>query len=322
MEAGTLTFTDPGIEEHYLRYATQGRTSTVDVFYWRWAFAVRMIFWAKHAASLSRGATGGGHMYLAWLIVEAVLRRRLERAGSLWRWREHLVALNRVLHTLEFGFGASDLLSSFIADMDEDDPVATTITYILSQGFLTMLFLGLFQPLRFRLHLPLQLFSAIFLLFTLGLEAIRQTGAKGIPGTEWMFLDLDELAKRTVGIMMGIEVHGGIPTSPVEYPSLQMDWFLTVYIGFGLISYVVWLLERRSRVAFFKALPVELKLGRVPDPLGLSAIVLHVVLFVAAFGVLWINFAAIAPSIVRLGLCGAKDCSQWTPQTCAALDLS
>ncbi|CAD7700218.1 unnamed protein product [Ostreobium quekettii] len=232
----------------------------------------------------------------------------------------------RLFTTLEIGTGSANFVSAFLTFGSEDLPTRLpliALSFIMSQGLLTMTFLGLFQPLSFRFHFPLQLCASAFLLSTLGLEVCRQTGTGGIPRTEWIFEELDAVvtwttvpfAKLCEQLLLGADKYPCLQTVTwllgrlrdglvlkVEYPCLQMAMFLQGYVGFGVISYFVWLSERRSRVIFIQRLRSDVRPTEPIKPLDWSAVFRHTFYFFAAYVILWKIFLIFAPRIINWGM--------------------
>ena len=114
--------------------------------------------------------------------------------------------------------------------------------------------------------------------------------------TEWTAEGLDVLAKLVLEGMYCAEVKPNV-LATIEYPSLLVVLFYQVFIGFVFVSYVVWVLERRSRVSFIALLPPEERTQILIRPLPGYLVGLHVVLFFVSFAVSWRIFSDLAAGI-------------------------
>lgn len=215
-----------------------------------------------------------------------------------------MVILSRLFHTLECGAGAAaavSALTTFGYAEAPSSPIFAVFSFIVAQGLFSLTLIGLGQPLSFKLHFPLQLLTTFFMLSTWGLENCRQVSHITAPQCEWLSVNLDNLAKLVLEVMYSKVVKTEM-TWKIEHPCLQISMFVQVYVGFGILSYLVWLLERRSRVAFIMMLPQEERPAEAIEPLAWFVMIMHGVLFLALFAVSWRAFSAVAPYIVEWGL--------------------
>lgn len=184
---------------------------------------------------------------------------------------------------------------------------------VLWYGMLAMVFSGIFQPLRFWLHLPLHLFSSAFFLATVNVDLCIATGGAGVPGMDPVLDWLDGLAKQILGILLATKLDDD-PGWKLEYPCFQMGMFLQGYLGFGIVSYAIWVSEHNSRVKFIERLPRENKPREPVMPLQHSIFLFHVVALIVAHGVFWCVFLSIGPGIIKWRTHGA-----WPLETTAEM---
>eukprot|EP00803_Ostreobium_quekettii_P000961 evm.model.scf_12EXC.19 EVM.evm.TU.scf_12EXC.19 scf_12EXC:205075-206726(-) len=294
-----LTFTSASLEERYRRKMTYSQPYPIDVWYWWWATTIRVAAVSKFGGWLGLLSCWPGLLYLVWMEVELFIRWSVD-AQRRRRWRTNLVIASRLLHCLEIGTGSVNFVSAFLTfgnDQIPNHPLLVGLSFCMVHGVITMVFLGLFLPLSFRVHLPLQLGMSIALLSVLGPEVCRQTGGGTLHGMNWLFKALDTLALQEAhilfGTLMGMEI-----SWTVDFPCLHVAMFAHVYIGFGVVSYMVWLFERQSRLAFIEALPIEERHIAPVKPLHCLNFFAHFVVSFVAFGILWIGFSVIAPNMM------------------------
>eukprot|EP00803_Ostreobium_quekettii_P000955 evm.model.scf_12EXC.13 EVM.evm.TU.scf_12EXC.13 scf_12EXC:117973-120071(-) len=257
------------------------------------------------------------YLYLAWSVGEAIFRRRVGGEG-LWRWRDRLMIVSRLLHTFEFGTISTAYISILLEAARQGNTIISASLALVLQGLVPMAFMGFFQPVRFRLHLPLQLLTSAFLFATVNMQICKLTDAGGVPGMGWLMAGLESLANKAVGAMFGCS-----PSWNVEFPCLQQALFLQMYLGFGAISYIVWLSEHQSRTAFVQLLPAtERPRHWYSEPVQWSTVMMHIVIFLVAFGVIWAAFLNLAPGIISCGMCGTTHYTGPPPEICANLDPS
>eukprot|EP00803_Ostreobium_quekettii_P000954 evm.model.scf_12EXC.12 EVM.evm.TU.scf_12EXC.12 scf_12EXC:114135-116353(-) len=317
MDPFFLSFACPALEERYLRHTAAMTTLRIDAFFWWWSVISRGLKLLKHGARLGPGTAWPSWLFLAWLATETALRRRLPQS-RLWMWREGLVVVCRLFRTLEFGSYSKDNITILLDAANDQNPVKSAFSSMMVQGLVPMAFMGLFQPLRFRLHLPVHLLASAFFIATINLQVCKLTNTAGVAGTEWLFDALDGLAKKIVSAALGAVFREDLSWR-VDFPCLQQALFLQVCIGFGAISYIVWLLERQSRVVFLKTLSAEERPMQRVWPLEPSTVFLHVMLLVVAFGICWAGFLDLAPGIIRWGLCGGSQSGRFEPALCSKL---
>ncbi|CAD7702331.1 unnamed protein product, partial [Ostreobium quekettii] len=198
MDPFFLTFRDPALERRYVRHIAAVKNLNIDRCYWWWAFIVRGIAYWRYAVRFGPGHFAVARVYLAWLVAEAVLRRT-SAMSSLPHLREPLVVISRLIHTVEVGTMAEHSLSDLLDFQGDHLSMKSIMTSLMIDGLIPMMFLGLFQPLRFWLHLPVHLISSIFILGTMNLQVCSLTGGAGVPGMTQILMGLDATAKHIVG---------------------------------------------------------------------------------------------------------------------------
>ena len=209
----------------------------------------------------------------------------------------------RLFHTLELGINYFVFVSLYItidrSATPEPGSFKIATSFIFAHGIISLLVLGFGQPLCFMLHLPLHVLSSTVFLSTLGLEVCRQVKDDMMLGIERASEWLNLLAKWAITAMYPAEakVDGWV----VHYPCLQMSLLIDMYIGFVVVSYVAWLLERKSRVAFVKKLPPEDRPEQPIEQLGVFSGCIHCVLLFVAFGISWRVFLEITPCLAKWG---------------------
>ncbi|CAD7703651.1 unnamed protein product [Ostreobium quekettii] len=199
-------------------------------------------------------------------------------------------------------------------------PYKSVVISAIFLGMVPMTFLGLFQPLRFKMHLPIHLLSSAFIMATANLQVCRLSNAIGYAGTGWLIDKMDFVARSIVGAALATDVSDD-PLWKVEFPCLQQALFLQMYLGFGAVTYAVWLFEHRSRVAFIESLPFEDRPTQCVSELVWSTIFMHAMILLVAFGIFWRVFLSFAPGLINWGMCGGLLSARPATEVCSRLGV-
>ena len=157
-------------------------------------------------------------------------------------------------------------------------------------GLTSMFFIAIGQWLNFSLHVHCQLGAAIFFLITIGTDTCEHATDTPMGRTSQSVVRmLDTAAQNVLGAMYTpfFRVGGG---GIIGSPCIQLALFVQVFMGFGVVSYTVWLLERQARVGFLESLDSELHPMQSTYHLPKFILVVHILLWVVAFGISWRAF--------------------------------
>ncbi|CAD7703714.1 unnamed protein product, partial [Ostreobium quekettii] len=201
MDPFFLTFSSRELEQWYLKYTAESRDLHIDACYWWLAVVIRALALVKFAGKREHSHLAMCYAHLAWLLAEAPLRRALGRRG-LWRRREIIVVISRLIHICEFSTSINEPAAEMFQFESPNVSCKSIFFSVLWHGLLPMVFSGVFQPLRFWLHLPLHLLSSAFFLATLNVDLCMATGGASIPGMDPVHDWLDGLAKQVLGILL------------------------------------------------------------------------------------------------------------------------
>lgn len=210
--------------------------------------------------------------------------------------------LSRIFHTLEVGLISETMASIFLRHHLEETPstyLSTFSSLTIGLGFSNLASCGLLQWLNFRQHFFLQLAAALFLHLTLGMEICTRISETHMMGSIQSLVDvLDVIAKVVLGAMYVPTTESSIPWN-VETPCLQLALFVQVFLGFGIVSYVVWLFERHSRVGFLESVRGPANSTITVRRLPVYIMVLHWMFVVTAFAISWEVFSSIGILVFR-----------------------
>lgn len=296
MDPFWLTFRSPALEAQYERYRFQATFRKMDIYGTAVAVAMR----ASCVLRFGR-ASWTTHAHFAWVALDLVCRAWMP-VDRLWMYRTRLAVCSRVAYILEILFGSRYLVTMFLGYDASASPVFMAMSLLTVLGVFTITLSALGQPVKFMHHFPLQvLMSSLILLFlsTVSCQQIS-THVAARPMIEWFALKLDYLARAIVNAVCILDRKATLAWN-MQLPCLQLALFSQLFFGTGILSYMVWIMERRSRVEFIAALPqVErqrLTVHRLPTVISL----MHFFLFFVMFAVSWRVFFDISPQIQRFG---------------------
>lgn len=290
MDPFWLTFNDKGLEDRYNRQRVLGLTARLDWWFMLVTAATRIAGMIRFRSRLNLTRCWPMLSYMLWNIAELTIRNSMDE-GQLCKWRDRLVIISRILHILEVGVESKTITSAFVALGQKDTPISSLsflFSFGVSFGLLSMATICLGQPLNFMHHMPIQFVSAFFLSRTLGLESCHEIAKIA---TVWDILcrlvtRIDLMAKLVMEAMYS-PIAAVDLSWDVQQPCFQLAFFLQVFAGFGVSSYFVWVLERRSRVHFLQMLPANEKPEDEVVHLSWRIVFAHIPFVIAAFGISW-----------------------------------
>lgn len=235
---------------------------------------------------------------LAWAVFDFLVTSRIA-VSRRHQWRSASVICSRTLVTLEAMLGCADSISSLAPPTPPASP--SSLSILSSSGFWTLWIAGLIRPTRFVEHLPLQLAASLIVAGTAGLDACRdasfcQPHGETSPSIGSLSTAIDAAAKGVLTAMYTSAGTTGALTWRVADPCAQTVLFLHLFLGFVVVSYLVWVWERRSRREFAETVLTddERRIDRVA-PLSAVAASGQLILLVASFGICWRALLYVSP---------------------------
>lgn len=250
------------------------------------------------------------HLFFLWISLQVAFTGAPVREGSgsgsgsesgrrlcrlFFRLRKPAVALARILHALEVAIGGAAFLALFKLDDAPSGFYTSPAMPALVLSILTHLAITLGQPLKFMYHFWLHIPVSAFMVFYLGRDSCSHV-ANQLDDTamktfdQWIVSKLDKAVRWLLSVMFPPMLQPSLQWNAGQ-SCLQLSLFVQVFVGYGVLCYVVWWLERRNRVAFVRSLPIAVRDGEDVQTLSTFHQIVHVVYAVLVFAVLWRHLA-------------------------------
>lgn len=241
---------------------------------------------------------------LAWSVLDLVLRTCIND-DWLPKWRYSSALCLRMLMSLEACFGWPDLLP---ATLSKGRYAQSTLSTLLSSRLWLLMIIGCCYPLSFKWHLPVHLVASICLAMTVGLDACRPFDDVGtcqavVDTDSWHTVDrlmlwLDAGAKNILQSVFLPMSSSGDFLWVVQEPCAQTVLFLYFFLGFVVLSYVIWFIENRARLVFIKSnLTEDQQELELINQLPFFALVAYNMCLVVSLAIFWRFLVSWTPEV-------------------------
>ena len=173
-------------------------------------------------------------------------------------------------------------------------------SFALASGITNILGLGLGQRLNFEMHFLVHLFSVPIAFFPLGLDYCQRSSELS---DRFVYHGIVESLNSVAGYILEAMYGGKFESNlawDVTGPCMQMVMFADIFVGFVVVSYTVWFLERRSRVGFVMSLGEEERQKYPVKDLNRFILTVHMLLLIVAFAVFWKVFLHLGPCFYKV----------------------
>lgn len=170
--------------------------------------------------------------------------------------------------------------------------------FMSSIAAVVVCFMAVFLQLKFKYHLPLQVVTSMFFLFVLGKETCSHDMASEQKRVVIETL-VDWLDSFSRDVMQTMYLQTPLQWS-IQDHCLQIVVVLQVFCASGVLSYMVWLFERNSRLFFISTLQEHERPAEGVDELPRLTLASQFALFIVTFAVSWKVFLDYVTPTVRI----------------------
>lgn len=215
-----------------------------------------------------------------------------------------MLLLCRAVHVMEVHLGSLTTVSNCLTFGHKEAPKGGFFalgSFTFASGITNILGLGLLQRLNFEVHFFVHLFSVPIAFFPLGLDYCqRSTELADRFAYDGLVGSLNSVAGYILEAMYGGKFESNLSWD-VTGPCMQMVMFADIFVGFVVVSYTVWFLERRSRVGFIMSLGEEERQRHPVKDLNRFILTVHMLLLIVASAVFWKVFLHLGPCVYKVG---------------------
>lgn len=299
-------------EDAFRRHALSASLKRWDSLFLAMSLGLRAAAIAASVAIAKEGrAAGMGGVHwssiacMTWMVVDLSARATM-KDEELMRWRTKLVIGSRFFHALEAGFSTVDIISTFcrfLGVAPQWFPFSPRPSSVYFMRFLLLVIIPLGQPLTFTQNLCLQFITSTVLMTLRMNLCCKSDGRSFHEDLHKLTSSVDALASLVVQSLL---MFPGVTHSPkrVQHPCLQFTVFVEFFLGFVVISYIVWFSERWFRVRYLN-LKTSKETSTEKNPkvghLSTTFCVMHCLSLVVLFGIAWMVIPTCTRKLHRLG---------------------
>ncbi|GMH39723.1 hypothetical protein BSKO_07621 [Bryopsis sp. KO-2023] len=252
MDAFFLTFRDANLEGRFDRYMIHGTFQVEKVF-----FSLCVVVIMGYIIRLS---AEGIFLHQIPMVINLVnlgviFYVRKDGVATLEKWRTLLYICSRLLGY--YGFAVAHSVLNWKLEFSSN-PLAVFLSMIAAHHIPGALFPAIGCRLKFRHHIPVRLMEALIFLFIQTPTTCQQfLEAPGVSDALQIEQQVDSTWQTILAgfySQLGLNMWKTIP----KKPCIHFAAYMHIVWSFGIVSYIVWRLERRSRVNFLQSLQREI----------------------------------------------------------------